>query len=60
MCHLLMRRVRASERGFGFRLSTMTFSSVAAHVPKFGSYFELSKAANANYFDDVSGFWGVF
>ena len=56
MRHLLMRRVRASERGFGFRLSTVTFFGVATRVPRFGSCFELSKATNAECF----GVFGVF
>ena len=49
----------ARERGFGFRLLTTTSSDVAARVPKFGSCSELSKAANADCFDDISRFWGV-
>ena len=51
--------MRGHERVFGFCLPAATSSFVAARVPSFGSYFELSKVANANCFDDVSRF-GVF
>ena len=46
----------ARERGFGLRISATTSSGVAARFPRFESCFELSKAANVDYFDDVSGF----
>ena len=54
--HLLMRQVRARERGFGLCISTTTSFGLAVHFSKFRSCFELSKAANANCFDDITGF----
>ena len=51
--------MKAGKRGSGFLLPTMTSYDVTAHVLRFGSCFELSKVANVDCFDDVSGF-GVF
>ena len=48
--------MRARERGFGLRLLATTSSGIATHVPKLGFCFELSKATNVDYFNDVSGF----
>ena len=56
MCLLLMRRVKARERGFGFHLSTAISFGVATRVPRFGSCSELSKTTNADCF----GVFGVF
>ena len=55
-CHLLKRRLRARERVSDFHFSMMTSSDAATHVPSFGFCSELSKVANANYFDDISRF----
>ena len=39
MRHLFMRRMKARERGFGFRLPATTSYGVAERVPRFGVMF---------------------